>query len=387
MVIKRANVFQADGHFEKRDIYVNNGILVEKEDAPEWNKEKNQIDETSETAVIIDASDLYAIPGLTDIHFHGCVGYDFCNGTKEAIQAMAEYQGNNGITTICPATMTLSEEQLETICQAAKEYQSETGAILCGINMEGPFISTAKKGAQNAKYIHKPDVEMFERLQEKSGNLFKLVAIAPEEEGAMEFIKATKDKVVLSVAHTTADYDIAKEAMEQGASHVTHLYNAMPPFSHRAPGVVGAAFDSPGCEVELICDGIHIHPSMVRATFQMFGDNRVILISDSMEATGMPDGTYSLGGQKVIKVGNHANLEDGTLAGSATNLMDCVRTVVKKMGIPLETAIKSAAVNSAKSIGIYDQYGSLETGKTANIVLLNKELEIVNVWIKGKKQV
>lgn len=387
MVIKRANVFQADGHFEKRDIYVNNGILVEKEDAPEWNKEKNQIDETSETAVIIDASDLYAIPGLTDIHFHGCVGYDFCNGTKEAIQAMAEYQGNNGITTICPATMTLSEEQLETICQAAKEYQSETGAILCGINMEGPFISTAKKGAQNAKYIHKPDVEMFERLQEKSGNLFKLVAIAPEEEGAMEFIKTTKDKVVLSVAHTTADYDIAKEAMEQGASHVTHLYNAMPPFSHRAPGVVGAAFDSPGCEVELICDGIHIHPSMVRATFQMFGDNRVILISDSMEATGMPDGTYSLGGQKVIKVGNHANLEDGTLAGSATNLMDCVRTVVKKMGIPLETAIKSAAVNSAKSIGIYDQYGSLETGKTANIVLLNKELEIVNVWIKGKKQV
>lgn len=387
MVIKRANVFQADGHFEKRDIYVNNGILVEKEDAPEWNKEKNQMDETSETAVIIDASDLYAIPGLTDIHFHGCVGYDFCNGTKEAIQAMAEYQGNNGITTICPATMTLSEEQLETICQAAKEYQSETGAILCGINMEGPFISTAKKGAQNAKYIHKPDVEMFERLQEKSGNLFKLVAIAPEEEDAMEFIKATKDKVVLSVAHTTADYDIAKEAMEQGASHVTHLYNAMPPFSHRAPGVVGAAFDSPGCEVELICDGIHIHPSMVRATFQMFGDNRVILISDSMEATGMPDGTYSLGGQKVIKVGNHANLEDGTLAGSATNLMDCVRTVVKKMGIPLETAIKSAAVNSAKSIGIYDQYGSLETGKTANIVLLNKELEIVNVWIKGKKQV
>lgn len=387
MVIKSANVFQADGHFEKRDIYVNNGILVEKEDAPEWNKEKNQIDETSESAVIIDASDLYAIPGLTDIHFHGCVGYDFCNGTKEAIQAIAEYQGNNGITTICPATMTLSEEQLETICQAAKEYQSETGAILCGINMEGPFISTAKKGAQNAKYIHKPDVEMFERLQEKSGNLFKLVAIAPEEEGAMEFIKATKDKVVLSVAHTTADYDIAKEAMEQGASHVTHLYNAMPPFSHRAPGVVGAAFDSPGCEVELICDGIHIHPSMVRATFQMFGDNRVILISDSMEATGMPDGTYSLGGQKVIKVGNHANLEDGTLAGSATNLMDCVRTVVKKMGIPLETAIKSAAVNSAKSIGIYDQYGSLETGKAANIVLLNKELDIVNVWIKGKKQV
>lgn len=370
MIIKNAKVFHSEGYFEERDLYIDGEKIT---NTPIENDE------------VVDGSGLYAIPGLTDIHFHGCMGYDFCNGSIEAIEAMADYEGKNGITTICPATMTLSEKELEKICATAKEYKNEKGAILCGINMEGPFISMEKKGAQNGDYIHKPDIEMFHNLQNKSGGLIKLVAIAPEVEGAMQVISELKEEVVLSIAHTTANYDITKEALNKGASHVTHLYNAMPAFTHREPGVVGAVADDPNCEVELICDGIHIHPSMVRTTYQIFGEDRVILISDSMEATGMPDGTYSLGGQKVIKVGNTANLENGTLAGSATNLMDCVRVVVKKMGIPLEKAIKSAAVNSAKSIGIYQEYGSLEAGKFANIVLLDDKLELKKVYIKGKE--
>lgn len=371
MIIKNANVFLENNTFEIKDIYVKDDLITDQ------NVSDNQI---------IDGTGLYAIPGLTDIHFHGCVGYDFCDGTQEAIEVMAKYQAKNGITTICPATMTLGEDTLMEIAEVASSYESKDGAILCGINMEGPYVSVKKKGAQNATFIRKPDIAMYRKMQKKSGNLIKLVAIAPEEEGAMDFISELKDEVILSLAHTTADYDTAHKALLKGASHVTHLYNAMPPFSHREPGVIGAACDMPNCEVELICDGIHIHPSVVRTTFKMFGDDRIILISDSMMATGMPDGEYSLGGQAVKVVANKATLvTDGAIAGSATNLMDCMRNVVKNMDIPLETAVKCAAVNSAKSIGIYDKYGSITPGKVANIVLLDKNLDIKSVILKGKE--
>ena len=226
---------------------------------------------------------------------------------------------------------------------------------------------------------------MFRELNAASNHLVKLLAIAPEEPGAMECIEALKDEVVLSVAHTMADYETAAEAFQKGVHHVTHLYNAMSGLSHRSPGVVGAAADHASVEAELICDGIHIHPATVRQTFKMFGDDRIILISDSMEATGMPDGEYALGGQKVIKKGNYATLQDGTLAGSATNLMDCLRTAVQKMQIPLESAVKCAAVNSARSVGIYDQYGSITPGKTANMVLLREtDLRTEKVILKGQ---
>ena len=369
MIIKNANVFEENGVFVKRDIYIEEDCFT---------------DNTAAGGEVVDAEGLYAVPGLTDVHFHGCVGYDFCDGTHEAFRAIGEYQLKNGVTTMVPATMTFDEETLAGICRAAASYKSETGAILCGINMEGPFISLAKKGAQNGKYIHKPDIDMFKRLQQEAQGLVKLVDIAPEEEGSMEFIDALSKEVGISIAHTTADYDIAMEAYGRGACQATHLYNAMPSFSHRAPGVIGAACASSHVRVELIADGIHIHPSVVRTTFKMFGDDRVILISDSMMATGLTDGDYSLGGQAVKVVGQLATLADGTIAGSATNLMGCVRTAVKKMGIPLESAIKSAAVNSAKAVGIYESYGSITPGKAANLVLLDSDLEIRKVFLKGR---
>lgn len=387
MIIKNAKVFTEEGKFTVQDIRIKDGLFAE---CPSGSLDGAASGETAcspdgAQEEILDASGLYAIPGLTDLHFHGCVGYDFCDGTHEAFQAIAEYEASNGITTIVPATMTFSEETLAGICSAAATYSSEKGAILCGINMEGPFICAAKKGAQNGQYIHKPDIGMFRRLQAAGNGLVKLVDIAPEVEGSMDFIRELHDEVGISLAHTTADYDIAKEAYDAGARQATHLYNAMPPFSHRAPGVVGAACDSPHCRVELICDGVHIHPSVVRTTLKMFGDDRVIMISDSMMATGLTDGDYSLGGQAVKVVGNLATLADGTIAGSATNLMDCVRTAVKKMGVPLESAVKCAAVNSAKAVGIYDKYGSITPGKTANLVLLDEELNLAGVYLKGNK--
>lgn len=369
MIIKNASVFEENGTFVTKDVYIEDGLFAA----------------SASDEQVIDASGLYAIPGLTDVHFHGCVGYDFCDGTHEAFRAIAEYQLKNGVTTICPATMTFDEETLINISRAAASYDNATGAELVGINMEGPFIAPAKKGAQNGKYIHKPDIDMFHRLQEAAGGLFKLVDIAPEEEGSMEFIEALHDEVGISIAHTTADYDTANEAYQKGVRHTTHLYNAMPAFSHRAPGVIGAACDNEHVRVELIADGIHIHPSVVRTTFKMFGDDRVILISDSMMATGLTDGDYSLGGQAVKVVGQLATLADGTIAGSATNLMGCIRSAVKNMNIPLGSAVKAAAVNSAKSIGIYDKYGSITPGKVANMVLLDKDLNIVKIIFKGKE--
>ena len=376
MIIKNASVFTEEGKFAKQDIFIKDGKFVVSA-------------EEADGEEIIDAKECFAVPGLTDIHFHGCMGHDFCDGTREAITAMAEYEASVGVTSIVPATMTLGEDTLQGICETAaayvKEVKNDKAADLCGINMEGPFVAASKKGAQNGAYIRKPDVEMFDKLNQASGNMIKLVAIAPEVEDAMEFIKAKKDETVLSVAHTATDYDTAMEAFEKGATHVTHLYNAMNPYTHRAPGLVGAAADTHKAEVELICDGVHIHPAAVRTTFKIFGDDRIILISDSMMATGLEDGDYSLGGQAVKVVGNLATLENGTIAGSATNLMDCMRTAVLKMGIPLESAVKCAAVNPAKSVGLYDQYGSITPGKKASVVLLKKEnLELKQVVIEGK---
>ncbi len=369
MIIKNAMVYTEDGSFIKKDIFIEGEYIT--------SNSSNQEDE------LYDAEGLYLIPGLTDLHFHGCVGYDFCDGTKEAVRAMAEYQARNGITTIAPATMTLGDEELMKIFQNASDYRSESGAILAGIKMEGPYLSLAKKGAQNPKHLKHPNVEHFRKMQALSGGLIKILAIAPEEEGALECIEELKDEVVISLAHTTADYDLSMKAFEKGASHVTHLYNAMPPLSHRSPGVIGAAIDCDHVHVELICDGVHVDPSVVRATFKMFGEDRIILISDSMMATGLKDGQYSLGGQDVTVIGNKATLADGTIAGSATNLMQCMRLAVR-FGIPLTTAVKCAAVNPAKEIGIYDKYGSITPGKYANLVLLNQQLETVKVILRGK---
>lgn len=229
------------------------------------------------------------------------------------------------------------------------------------------------------------DYEYFCRLQEASGGLIRLVDIAPEEPGAMEFIDRVKGKVVVSLAHTAADYETAKEAIEHGASHATHLYNAMPPLNHRNPGVIGAVRDAGDCRAELICDGVHVHPAMIRATFAMFGAERMILISDSMRATGLADGEYTLGGHAVTVKGNLATLHDGTIAGSATNLMDCMRYVVNEVGISLETALMCATENPAREIGIFDETGSIHVGKKADFVLLDKKLNIVGVYVDGKE--
>ncbi|MEG2770057.1 MAG: amidohydrolase family protein, partial [Oscillospiraceae bacterium] len=245
----------------------------------------------------------------------------------------------------------------------------------------GPFFNKAKKGAQAEKYIINPDADMFDRLLTRSGDNILLWDCAPELEGAVDFIRHASEETTVSIAHTCATYDEAKAAFSAGANHVTHLFNAMPPYNHRDPGVVGAASDYADF-VELICDGIHIHPSVIRGVFAQFGEDRVCLISDSMNACGMPNGTYSLGGQTVYVTDGKATLENGTIAGSATCLAECFRRCVK-FGVPLETALRAATANPADSVGLYDEIGSISVGKRADILLLDADLQVEKVIHEG----
>lgn len=364
MIIKNARVFHGTG-FSERELYTDGERISERP-----------------VGEVLDAEGCFAIPGLIDIHFHGCDGYDFCDGTVEALDAISRYQARHGITAICPASMTLPIEKLTEIFKTAASYQSQTGAMFCGINMEGPFFSYEKRGAQNPEYLRLPDITFFERLQKAADGKIKIACIAPELEGAMEYIQSVSKQVKTSIAHTTADYDVAAKAIVAGVTHITHLFNAMPPFSHRAPGVVGAAAEA-DCVAELICDGIHVHPSMVRAALKLFGRNRIALISDSMMATGLDDGSYQLGGLVVNVCGNRATLADGTIAGSVTNLFDCMKTAVA-FGIAPEDAVWMATAVPAREIGEFSEMGSLDAGKYANILLVDEDWNLCKVILRGE---
>ena len=376
MIIKNALIYTENHRFEKKDVRIRNERITEI-------AENGQFMDPDEN--VIDGEGLYAIPGLVDIHFHGAVGHDFCQASKEELLKIAEYEAANGVLAICPATMSYNEEILGKVMDKAADYNEESGADLVGINMEGPFIDLKKAGAQNPEYIMPADKEMFLRLQERSGGLIKLVDIAPEEKGAMDFIEQCHEQVKISIAHTCCNYETACEALEKGVSHMTHLYNAMPGINHRNPGPIIAALEA-GAEVELIADGIHIHPAIVRMTFRIFGADKVILISDSMEATGLMDGDYQLGGQGVTVKGRKAILTKNpdVIAGSVTNLLDCMRNCVQNMGIPLEDAVLAATENPAKSIGVEKDYGKIAVGNYGNLLLLDKELRVINIVQKGK---
>ncbi len=382
MIIDNVKVYTPEQKF------VNGGLILDQDHIQTVYTDEKKPDLTGKE--VFDGEGAYAIPGLIDLHFHGCMGDDFCDNSMEALERIAEYEASVGVTAIAPATMTLPAEELVDILKTAALYKRKkhdyTKADLVGINMEGPFISPVKKGAQDERNILSCDTDLCERFLEASEGLVKFIGIAPEEsKNSLEFIRQMKDKVDISLAHTNADYDTAMAAFNAGANHAVHLYNAMPEILHRAPGVVGAVFDSKHVMAEIICDGIHIHPATVRATFQMMGADRMILISDSMRATGMPDGQYTLGGLDVKVVGKLATLvSDGAIAGSATNLTDCMRTVVQKMDIPLETAVACATINPARSLKIDDEYGSLEKGKKANVVLLENDLGLKAVIKDGQ---
>lgn len=323
----------------------------------------------------------YVIPGLVDIHTHGAVGEDFSDGRPQGLQPLSTYYAAHGVTSYLATTMTLPEETLTAAMRAIRDFRRQGGAKCAGIHLEGPFLSMAKRGAQAACHLHAPDAAMFRRLNEASGGLVRMVTVACEEPGAMAFIQAVSRECTVSLGHTAADYDTAMEAFQRGATHATHLFNGMPPLLHRAPGVAGAALDS-GASVELICDGIHIHPSVIRATARLFGE-KLNLISDSLRCAGMPDGLYELGGQPIIVKDRRATLPNGTIAGSSISMIDALRNVVQ-YGLPLEAAVYAASTAPALAAGL--DAGRIAEGKAADLVVLDPSLQLLATYVDGAEQ-
>ncbi len=377
MILKNATIWNGNFEPEPADIKIS-GQRIEK------------IGRGFDGEEAIDLSGYTVVPGFIDMHIHGCGGCDTGDKTVDALKTMSATLVKNGITSFCPTSMTLSHEELLEIFENVKESQKEVeGAYIQGVNMEGPFIAMSKKGAQNGAYVRNPDRKEFQSLYEESGRIIKIVDIAPECDGSEEFIKNIQPYCPVSVAHTAADYDETCKAFELGCRHVTHLYNAQSGLTHRAPGVVGAVFDKTrqlGVRAELICDGFHIHPAALRIAFSVLGEDNSVIVSDSMRAAGSHDGEYDLGGQIVYVKDGKARLEDGTIAASTTNLYEEFKNVIS-YGIPFKQALKSVTINPAKAIRVDSETGSLEEGKSADILVLDDKLNIKLVIVKGSIRV
>ena len=334
----------------------------------------------------IDLQGATVIPGLCDVHNHGNSGEDFSDGSYDGLVKIAKYLASEGITSFAPASMTLPYDVLEKAFATGRKLADTQPAgcsRIMGIQMEGPYFSEKKKGAQNGAYLKTPDFEGFKKLYDGCGGLVRIVDLAPELENSVEFVEKASKLCTVSVAHTDSDYDHAKAAFDAGATHLTHLYNGMPSIHHRNPGVIPAAVENPNVRAEIICDGLHIHPASVRLAFSAFGAHRMIIISDALRCCGMPDGEYELGGQQVFLSGGIAKLADGTIAGSATNLFECMRRAMR-FGIAEGDAIRAASFNPACSLGVEDKIGSIETGKLADFIVCNSDYTEKTVYMGGK---
>ena len=333
-----------------------------------------------------DLDGALVIPGLVDIHVHGCAGADFSDGDYAGLVRMARYLARRGVTSFAPASMTLPYDALDKAFHAAARLRREglaDGARLMGIQMEGPFLSREKRGSQNPAYLRLPDWDRFLRLYDAAEGLLRIVDVAPELPGAVEFTRRASEKCRVSVAHTAAGYDQAAAVFDAGATHLTHLFNAMSGIHHRHPGPIGAASERENVTAELICDGIHVHPSAVRIAFRLF-PGRICLISDALRCCGMADGTYSLGGQEILLSGGVARLTGGAIAGSAADLYQCMRRAVS-FGIPREQAVWAATALPARVIGRESETGAIADGRAADFVICGGELEPEAVYLGGKR--
>ena len=362
-------------------------IIVEKGRIKEIVNKEELSTATLTEAEVIEAKDKFIVPGYIDIHIHGGGGSDVMDGDYEAVNQIAITHSRFGTTAFLPTTMTMSKDKiirsLRSICKAAKK--GTAGAEILGIHMEGPYINPEKKGAQKEEDIKKISVEEFLEFNQASGNLIRLVTIAPEMPGAIDFIRWLHQQgIIVSVGHSNATYKQVQEGIQAGLSHVTHIFNAMRGLHHREPGVVGAALSSPKLTVEMIADGIHIHPIVLKMLTQIKESEKLVLITDAMRATDFKEGTYDLGGQEVIVTQGQAKLKNGTLAGSVLTMDKAVKNLVTKVGISLLNAVQMASYNPAKCLGIDDKKGSLEINKDADIVILNKNLEAELTMVAGK---
>ena len=300
----------------------------------------------------LDASGCYVIPGLIDVHFHGAMGHDFCDASDEGISAIAAYEASRGVTSICPTTMTLPEERLAPIVASVAAHEAAAGRPESWASTWKVPISPPTRWARRILRTYAaPPSKSSAACSSRLWASLSWWTWLPSSRGNLEFIRQMSHDVRVSVAHTCTSYDDACAAFDAGARHMTHLFNAMPALHHREPGPIAAGAERNDVTAEIIADGVHIHPAMVRLAFALFGDDRMILISDSLRACGLGDGEYELGGQQFFVKGNRATIANGSLAGSVSDVMACMRTAVRTMGIPLTSAVKAATVNSGPRLG------------------------------------
>ena len=331
-----------------------------------------------------DVQGCFVLPGLIDIHIHGCGGAGISDASSASVGKMARFLAKEGVTSFLPTTITQPPEALAAQVEAIRSAERTGGAHILGIHLEGPFFSPEKSGIQPKEHLLSPDFALVEDLDHRSGGLIKLVDVAPELPGGMEFIARAKDRFLVGLAHSDTDYDTAVRAMEMGAHHVTHLFNAMSGFSHRQPGLVGAVFDSKVAPTaELIADGHHLHPAVIRTAFRLLGEDRVILVSDGLAPAGLPDGDYTLGPIPIRVEKGLCRGEDGTIAGSALTLMDMLRRTTR-FGIPFNVALRAATLNPAKLLGEDKRIGSIQVGKQADLVVVDPALRVQRVFLKGR---
>ena len=367
MLFSNVRYFGADGHFHVGNVTVENGFITA----------------VSETGC---APEKLLLPGLIDVHLHGNQGLDFSDGDISQYERMARYLAKNGTTGFSATTMTLPPAVIENACRCAaafKKAETKNAARLLGITMEGPFFSAAKKGAQNEAYLLPPDAKLLHVLQEAAEGLLRIVCVAPELPGALQFVSAaTEAGFRVSLAHTAADYDTAAAAFDAGACHLTHTFNAMPALMHRAPGVIGAAQERDHVTAELIGDGMHVHPSVMRAAFKLF-PGRICLVSDAIPPAGAKEGTYSLGEQPVTVKNGLATLADGTIAGSTATLFGCLKNCIR-FGIAEEEAVAAAALTPAKALNVQHEYGMIAPGYRADMLLCSLDYELETVFLGGE---
>ncbi len=375
MLFREGKVFLGE-KFEKVDVRVENGKIVEI-GAGLAAKEGEEM---------ISLGDNLLIPGMIDLHTHGCMGSDFSTADRDEIDKMCRFYFSRGITSVAATTMTMGYEDYKKAAATIGDYmETAKNHNLIGINMEGPFISKEKKGAHDPQYIIDASQEKLDELNALAKGHFLIIDVAPERPGAIAFIEKNSRDFIFSVAHTPAGYETAMEAFQAGATEVTHLFNAMNGLGHREPGVVGAAFEA-GVNVEMICDGIHIHPTVMKMVYKMMGEH-LMVISDSMSAAGLQDGSYILGGLDVTVKEGKATLEDGTIAGSTTDMLREMGVWMDLCGLSMEEILPCMTSHQAKAVHMEDKIGSIEVGKAADLVVMSPGREIVSVYKNGIKKI
>lgn len=336
----------------------------------------------------IDITGLKVIPGLIDIHTHGAVGYDFISASPSDIESAAGFFSRNAVTSFFPTTITAPIETITTAIKNIKDASRITGisSAIEGIHIEGPYISADHRGVHDPSFIKLPDIKQFDNIKNIAGDELRLIfTMAPELPGGMEFIKhAVVNSGIISIGHSGADSCMVKEAIHNGAVSFTHLFNGMKGINHREPGVAGAALNS-DCFVELICDGQHVCPDIINLVYKIKGEKRIVLVTDSMQAAGLGDGDYLFGGALTLVREGVAKNSDGRLASSTLILFDAVKNIMKYTGVSLEKAVRMASLNPAKVTGLDKLTGSIESGKRADLAVIDEYFNIMYVFSKGRK--